>query len=406
MKAKHLPTSLSFKQYITEAYINLMATKLRTILAVLGILVGAASVVAMVSGGELASRQVLLQFKALGTNLLTVSINDAAGQGKQTNAQKLTMAQALKLQQRLPDISAVAPYSTLYQTIAFNGKKLNGAVVGATSLLKDIMKAQLQEGRFISFMDKYSAYCVIGHKIYQSILAETGRDPIGQQINLQGSFFTIAGVLKPWPQNAFLFVDLNTAVIIPLPMSLLMSKYAEINTIVVKLSNTDNIGNLKTAITHYINNVSPGKQLFFESPEQMLQQMHKQQQILTLFLGFIGAISLLVGGIGVMNIMLVSVTERKREIGIRMAIGARRRDIQWMFLIEAIMLSLFGGIVGVVLGILISYIIAVAKSWSFSLFWFPPAIGFCVSVLVGIFFGFYPAYKASKLDPIETLRSE
>lgn len=125
-----------------------------------------------------------------------------------------------------------------------------------------------------------------------------------------------------------------------------------------------------------------------------------------MLLALIGSISLLVGGIGVMNIMLVSVTERRKEIGIRRAIGARRRDIQTLFLAESVILSLFGGTLGVLLGVLISYVIASFAKWSFHLFLLPPLVGFCVSVAVGVFFGFYPAYKASQLDPIQTLRAD
>ena len=134
--------------------------------------------------------------------------------------------------------------------------------------------------------------------------------------------------------------------------------------------------------------------------------MRKQSDILTVFLGLIGGVSLLVGGIGVMNIMLVSVIERKKEIGIRLAVGARRRDIALLFLIESIILSLVGGLLGVMIGIGIAYVIAAYWQWPFTLFLLPPLIGFSVSVAVGIFSGFYPAYLAAKLNPIDALRSE
>jgi putative ABC transport system permease protein len=132
--------------------------------------------------------------------------------------------------------------------------------------------------------------------------------------------------------------------------------------------------------------------------------MEDQSVILSVFLGLIGGVSLIVGGIGVMNIMLVSVRERRREIGIRMAVGAKRYDIGALFLIEAVMLSVIGGLLGVMMGILITYVLAVIWHWSFTLSLWPPLAGFSVSVLVGIFFGFYPAYQAARLDPIEALR--
>lgn len=401
--------NLSLLHHCRDAFINLMATKLRTFLAVLGILVGAASVVAMLSGGQLVSRQVLLQFKALGTNLLAIEVNDSSqrtGASAASTTKKLSLNVVLNMKKSSEDIQLVAPYTNLYIPILFNGIKLQGNILGATYALHTLMKAELLRGRYISFLDGYSNYCIVGNKLYQSITKAGYRHIIGDQLNLNGNYFTIAGILKKWPQNTFLFADLNNSVIIPIQSSMLLRKYAQISSIITRIRPGSNITRIKNDISHYFRDVAPSKQLYFQSPQQIIQQMKKQQVLLTLFLGFIGLISLIVGGIGVMNIMLVSVTERKREIGIRMAIGAKRRDIQLMFLIEAIMLSIFGGIVGVILGIIISYIIAAVKGWNLTIFWMPPAIGFSISVIVGIFFGFYPAYKASKLDPIETLRSE
>jgi len=145
---------------------------------------------------------------------------------------------------------------------------------------------------------------------------------------------------------------------------------------------------------------------FFRSAKELIKSMEAQHKIFTLLLGLIGSISLLVGGIGVMNIMLVSVLERRREIGVRLALGALRKEIQWMFLSEAILLSLSGGFLGIIIGIFASYVIAAFVNWHFTIFLLPPFIGFTVSVFVGIFFGFYPAYKASQLNPIQTLRME
>ena len=147
------------------------------------------------------------------------------------------------------------------------------------------------------------------------------------------------------------------------------------------------------------------KQINFRSAKELIAQMQSQHHILTVLLGLIGSVSLIVGGIGVMNMMLVAVTERKHEIGIRLAVGATRFDIALLFLLEAIMLSFIGGMLGVLLGILLAYCVAIYWDWRFTLLLWPPLLGFSVSVGLGVFFGFYPAYQAAKLDPIQALRA-
>ena len=191
---------------------------------------------------------------------------------------------------------------------------------------------------------------------------------------------------------------------VPLDASKTLTRYAHITNIVFYLKPHANIEQVKKDASRYLNTVVPGMSLFYRSAEQVINSMKKQSEIFTLLLGLIGSISLIVGGIGVMNIMLVSVVERKREIGIRKALGARQRDIQLLFLIESMALSVLGGTNGVIVGVLVSYVIATFNHWPFSLLWSPIIMGFFVSVGVGVFFGFYPAVKASKLDPIDSLR--
>jgi len=188
--------------------------------------------------------------------------------------------------------------------------------------------------------------------------------------------------------------------------SLVVSKYATISNIIMRLTPDADITRVEDNVTRMVSDMHTGLHANYRSAKELISKMKTQSNILTVFLGLIGSVSLLVGGIGVMNIMLVSVVERRREIGIRLAVGAKRRDIALLFLIEAIMLSLVGGSMGVLIGILIAYVIALFWHWQFTLFLLPPLAGFSVSVAVGIFFGFYPAYTASKLRPIDALRLE
>ena len=394
--------------YLQDAMVNLRIAKLRSFLAVLGILVGTAAVVALVSSGELATKKALEEFSALGTDLLAINMypaNPAATSNAKTSS--ITVDQAMNLSQEIPSIIQVAPYTSLYQSISYQGQNNSASIIGATPTLQQLLKINLSLGRFISFMDNYTYYCVIGQDLYQKLRSQGMlQSPLGQQIRIGNSIFTIIGVADEWPQSAFFNNDINNSVIIPIKTSLLLQKDVQISDIVLQLQQHVDIDQVQNQITDYINASVPGLNIFFRSAKELLKSLGAQQHIFTLLLGVIGGISLLVGGIGVMNIMLVSVLERRREIGIRLAVGAKRKDIMSLFIIEAVTLSLLGGIGGVIVGILISLIIAYFADWGFAVFLLPPLIGFLVSVMVGVIAGVYPAFQAAKLDPIETLRAE
>jgi len=268
------------------------------------------------------------------------------------------------------------------------------------------LKIKLASGRFISDLDKNGYFCVIGKTLYQTFYDQGLFQPIGKQIQLGDTIFTIVGVAQDWPGSAFFNNDINNSVLIPISTAYLLSKNANISDIVMRLMAHSDIDQIQDQITSYINQNVPGQKIFFRSAKELLKSLSAQQQTFTVLLGLIGSISLIVGGIGVMNVMLVSVLERRREIGIRLAVGAKRADIQSLFLIEAVSLTVAGGILGVICGVIASYIIAKIADWGFTLFVLPPLVGFIVSVLVGIVAGVYPAYQAARLDPIQTLRAE
>ncbi len=396
-----------YLEHAHEGLRNFYHAKLRTLLALLGVLVGTASVVAMVLGGELATNEALKQFKSLGTDLLALTFSNAgenfSSQGK---LESISLTQALTLTDAHPQIAEVAPYIQLFQPISYEGQTINGSILGVTHHFAEIAKIKLQAGRFISLLDKYQFYCVIGRDIYQALKKNSVREPLGQYLQMGKNIFVIVGIIDDWPENNFIYADVNHAILIPLLTATTMSQYAVINNILLRLKPNADIFSVETNLSQTIEKIYPGKRLDYRSAKELIAKMQKQSEILTVFLGLIGGISLIVGGIGVMNIMLVAVSERRREIGIRMAVGARRKDIGVLFLMEAVMLSLLGGILGVILGILIAYVIAQCWNWEFTLFFWPPITGFSVSVAVGIFFGFYPAYQATKLNPIDALRAD
>lgn len=388
--------------YAEQALLNLKASKLRSFLAVLGVLVGTAAIVALISCSQLATEKALAQFRALGTDLIAVSTfqNSPNGGGQAT----ISLQQWRQFPAQLPSILQIAPYNTAYQSMSFQGKTMTGVIIGADETLANIIHIDLVEGHFVSFVESFEHLCVIGSGLAQQIKQMTLDSPLGKQLRIGQALYTIIGVAAPWKENGFFNEDVNQSAIIPITGMALVMKDARINNAVMLLKSDTNIDELIKRIKQTISTDAPKLSVFVRSAKQIIASMESQGQIFTLLLAVIGGISLLVGGIGVMNVMLVSVSERKKEIGIRKAVGAKRREIQTLFLIESVMLSLLGGALGVVVGLILTWVIAYFSHWSFTVFLIPPLVGFMVSVATGIFFGFYPARRAAALEPMVSLR--
>ena len=397
---------MNFLTHCQQALVNLTSSKLRSFLAVLGILVGTAAVVALISCGQLATEKALEQFKSLGTDLLAVSVYQKEMNKSPSEDDSLSADQWQQLAERIPYIVNIAPYSTAYQPISFKGKTLQGAIIGADEHLADIVNIHVAQGFFVSFLESFEHYCVIGYGSARQIKEMTQDDPIGMQIRIGQALYTIIGVADQWQENGFFNEDLNQSVIIPLGGMRLVSKEAKINNAVILLKPESPIDEVIGDIKEIIHSINPKLSVFPRSAKQIIASMESQGRIFTLLLAVIGGISLLVGGIGVMNVMLVSVSERKKEIGIRKAVGAKNSEIQALFLAESVILSVLGGILGVILGLIFTFIVAYFSAWNFSIYLLPPLAGFVVSAATGIFFGFYPARRAAKLEPMVSLRSE
>jgi putative ABC transport system permease protein len=397
---------MNFASHCQQALINLTASKLRSFLAVLGILVGTAAVVALISCGQLATEKALEQFKALGTDLLAVSVYQKMPSKSHSGDDSLSVDQWQQLAEQIPYIVKIAPYSTAYQPLSFQGKLMQGVVIGADENLAGIVHVNLTQGHFVSFVESFEHFCVIGDGLAQQIKEISMDDPIGKQLRIGQSLYTIIGIADHWKENGFFNEDINQAVIIPIAGITLVSKDAKINNAVILLKPDSPIDDVIEHIKQIISSQVPKLSVFPRSAKQIIASMESQGRIFTLLLAVIGGISLLVGGIGVMNVMLVSVSERKKEIGIRKAVGAKNSEIQALFLVESVILSLLGGVLGVLLGLIFTRIVAYFSGWTFSIYLLPPIAGFLVSAATGIFFGFYPARRAAKLEPMVSLRSE
>lgn len=397
---------MNFLHHLQQAFVNIQAAKMRSFLAVLGILVGSAAIVALLSCGQLATEQALAQFKALGTDLLSVSIYQKMPGKISVKADTLSAAQWQQLAVQIPAIRKIAAYSTAFQPLSFQGKILKGAVISADEQLASVLHLDLSEGHFVSFVESFEHYCVLGHNIAMQ-MQKTTQDPLlGKQIRIGKALYTVIGIARPWMENNFFNEHLDNAVIIPLKGMSLVSQESSIHDAILLINPDADTNVINQQLSRIIENQVPKMGVFIRSPRQVIASMESQGRIFTLLLAVIGSISLLVGGIGIMNIMLVSVSERKKEIGLRKAVGAKNKDIQRLFLMESLLLSLFGGGLGVLSGLLLTWCIACFSHWAFMIYWLPIAGGFAVSVASGVFFGFYPAKRASRLEPVASLRSE
>lgn len=395
----------------------LSRNKMRTFLTMLGIIIGVGAVIAMVSIGTGAKAAVEDRFAAMGTNLLFVSGASKRVQGVHSGFggyQTLTVEDAQAILERCPSVEAISPsVSTRAQTIYLN-KNWQTSIQGTGERYPDVRKWEIELGTYFDESQVRGAakVCVLGADVKKNLFEDA--DPIGQTIRIKKVPFQIIGVLRSKGQSGG-FGSRDDMICVPYTTCMKRLQKAEfLSSIDVSAVSSTQTALAKQEIAELLRDrhrIMPGSDDDFQVQDmsEIAEGAADATNILTLLLGSIASISLLVGGIGIMNIMLVSVTERIREIGIRMSIGARERDILLQFLAEAIVLSLVGGLLGIALGVGVSKLLkyislfatiktVVSPSWVI--------MAFLISGSIGVFFGFYPARKASKLDPIEALRYE
>jgi putative ABC transport system permease protein len=399
------------KTTIQEALQSLYSTKQRTILALIGIIIGIGSVIAMISIGQIVQTEALKQFKELGTDILTIQKGaadpKAEGGAASRSAVILKLKDILEIPMYCPFIASVAPFVATSASSGYGGKLFeNVSLFGVTQSFADLNKLKSIEGRLLSDVDDMSQFCVVGNQVYKKMKEWGAAKVVGEEIKIGGRLFTVIGVLGDTPTGGMRLLNANDSILIHITTALRMNTSNEINNMSARVKPGVSNTAAQVQLTEYFRKKLKAKTMNVISPEEMIATMEKQMQMFTLLLGAIGSIALLVGGVGVMNVMLVSVSERRKEIGIRRALGARRKDIRSQFLIESFILSLIGGLLGILLGVTASYLICMLAKWDFLVSYMAIIIGFGVSSAVGIFFGYYPANQAAKLDPIVALRSD
>jgi len=404
-----------FFELLKESFNTLRLNKMRTSLAVLGIVIGIGSVIALISIGQSSQAAVASKITSLGSNLITVSPGaQSSGRVRTATARKtLTLADATALKAAgLSAVSAVSPeYSGRLQVVA-GASNTNTTVYGVTSTYSGVHNLKINGGRFITESDynSNSHVVVLGPTVIETLYGSSSYNPIGEIIRINGLNFTVIGVTVAKGSSGM--SDSDDAVYVPL--STAMKQLFGVNylsSIAVEAASSDVMIQAQNQIGYFLlarHKLTDTSKADFtiRSQEDLLSTASSVAGTFTSLLSGVAAISLIVGGIGIMNIMLVTVTERTREIGLRKALGAKKKTIITQFLTESVILTFSGGILGIIIGVLTSYVYSRINSSTFAISPYSVLLAFTVSVVIGIIFGWYPAKRASNLQPIEALRYE
>jgi len=405
--------SATFKISFRALWVN----KMRSSLTMLGIIIGVGAVIAMLAVGTGASRKIEQQVTSVGSNLIMVvpgSMTQGGmrmGGGSQST---LNLGDASAIENECLAVQTVAPIVNTNAQVIYGNQNWATSITGTTGSILEVRDTSIVDGRSFSEQDVRNAtkVCLVGQTVVENLFPN--EDPVGKIIRIKNVPFMVVGVLEEkgqslggQDQDDVVYVPISTA-----QKRLIGSTIpGMVRTIMVKARSTEDLSAAEQQVTDLLmqrHRIGPSREQDFtvRNLTQMLQMAEQFTRVMTLLLGAIASVSLVVGGIGIMNIMLVSVTERTREIGIRMAVGAKAGDIRRQFIIEALTLSLIGGVVGIIFGAITAAIISKTADWPVVVSPFSVLLAFGFSAFIGIFFGFYPAYKASLMNPIDALRYE
>jgi ABC-type antimicrobial peptide transport system permease subunit len=411
---------LHWSDSITIGVKGLLLRKLRSLLSTLGIIFGVAAVISMISIGEGARREAVEQIKLLGTNNIRIKQLQLTGEKREEAERRfssgLTYNDALLIRESVPSLLGVAPLKFVDAEVRFEGRQGIAQVVGVSSAYEEVTNFRVAEGRFISqfdFMESKSV-CILGSEVKQELFGY--RDALGAAIRIGEGLFTVVGVMeaktiREGRTAAIKVRNINRDVYIPITTALkrfpVTGEPSGIEEIAIRVAQAEDLSPTARLVKDVLGQRHRGVEDYeVMIPEELLAQAQRTQRIFNVIMGSIAGISLLVGGIGIMNIMLANVSERTREIGIRRAIGATKGDILTQFLIETVLICLTGGAIGIFLGFGMAKAITLYARWETGFSLASVLIAFGTSATVGLLFGLFPARRAAQLDPMQTLRFE
>lgn len=389
--------------------------KMRTFLTMLGIIIGVASVITMLAIGQGSKESIEKQISDMGANMIMIFPSSGSQGGVRLDAssmQRLTLDDVIAIEEKAVNVSAVSPLVSSRGQVVSGANNWPTSIQGVGTEFLSIRKMEVKEGIMFNERDIRSAskVCLLGKTVVENLFPN-GESPLGKTIRFNQIPFKVIGILTEKGQNTF-GQDQDDVIIAPyttlqkriLAITHVQSIYASAASEAVSEVAVDEI----VAVLRETHRLRPSDQDDFNvrSQQELISTISSTSQMLTVLLAAIAGISLLVGGIGIMNIMFVSVTERTREIGLRMAVGGKGRHILTQFLMEAIIVSIGGGLIGVTLGLSVSLLIGKAAGWPVTVTENSIIVSFLVCTVIGVFFGWYPARKAASLDPIEALRYE
>jgi len=391
-------------QTLIESLDSLRLLGRRSWLAMLGIAVGCAAIVALLNIGQNAANEAMTAFKGMGAESIVASF-PFSPLNSRTLPPTLDTRSLLK---RLPAIAQVAPTTFHSGQVRYAGRTVDAVVLGTTGGLAETLDLKLAQGRFISDFDQQATYIVAGAKVAHELgIGGPGRSLIaGMQLQIEGYLFEVIGIARPQAPNPLIPIQVDEALFIPIESMRRLQPSPQISSVIAKVHDGGVITESAQDLRAYLEGVLKGHDVEVLVPQQLIDSLTHQSNTFSYLLAGLGGISLLVGGAGVMNVMLMNVSERRREIGVRMALGARARDIRMLFLLEAACLSVTGSLVGAAVGLLSAFLFVWFSGWRFTLAIESLPLGVGSSLLIGLFFGLYPAVTASRLQPVQALRDD